>query len=262
MGARMGGMGQQANPKQMQFMSDMLRGKAMPGAGGAMSQRAMQAGAEGAQRGIGQQVSNSPLASLNQTQLAAMQKAQQGAPSVTPTPSMDKAYDDMQAQKSGATPAASQAAPMKKGGSVKETKKMFGGGMARAMKRGMGTISRSMGAKPAAKPAAKAAPASTPAPAAAPMKKGGVAESKKMVGKEIAFMKKKGAPKSMVKHEMAEAGMKTKKYAKGGMVAASKMGSVRTASPSRDGIASKGKTKGTMVKMAGSTKGMKRGGAC
>jgi hypothetical protein len=29
-----------------------------------------------------------------------------------------------------------------------------------------------------------------------------------------------------------------------------KMGSVRTAAPSRDGIASKGKTKGKMVKMA------------
>jgi hypothetical protein len=35
---------------------------------------------------------------------------------------------------------------------------------------------------------------------------------------------------------------------KGGM-AASKMGSVKTAAPSRDGIASKGKTKGMMVKM-------------
>jgi len=39
------------------------------------------------------------------------------------------------------------------------------------------------------------------------------------------------------------------KLAKGGM-AASKMGAVRTAAPSRDGIASKGKTKGTMIKMA------------
>ena len=34
----------------------------------------------------------------------------------------------------------------------------------------------------------------------------------------------------------------------GGM--ATKMGSVKTAAPSKDGIASKGKTKGTMVKMA------------
>jgi hypothetical protein len=37
---------------------------------------------------------------------------------------------------------------------------------------------------------------------------------------------------------------------KGGMVAASKMGKVKTAAPSRDGIATKGKTKGKMVKMA------------
>jgi len=53
----------------------------------------------------------------------------------------------------------------------------------------------------------------------------------------------------------------TKKMAKGGMVAPSKMGSVRTAAPSKDGIAAKGKTKGTMVKMAGA-KGMKKGGYC
>ena len=39
------------------------------------------------------------------------------------------------------------------------------------------------------------------------------------------------------------------KLKKGGAVGASKMGAVRTAAPSRDGIASKGKTKGTMVKM-------------
>jgi hypothetical protein len=58
-------------------------------------------------------------------------------------------------------------------------------------------------------------------------------ESKAMVAKEMAFMKKKGAPKSMIKHEMAEA--KGKPFAKGGSI---------------DGIASKGKTKGTMVKMA------------
>ena len=50
------------------------------------------------------------------------------------------------------------------------------------------------------------------------------------------------------------------KYAKGGMVGASKMGSVKTAAPSRDGVAERGKTKGKQIKMAGSTKGMKRGG--
>lgn len=61
-------------------------------------------------------------------------------------------------------------------------------------------------------------------------KGGEMAESKKMVAKEMAFMKKKGAPKSMIKHEMAEA--KGKPFAKGG------------------GIESKGKTKGKMVKMS------------
>ena len=62
---------------------------------------------------------------------------------------------------------------------------------------------------------------------------GNVKESKAMMKKEVAFMKKKGAPKSMVKHEMAEAGMKKgKPFAKGG------------------GVESKGKTKGKTVKMA------------
>jgi hypothetical protein len=196
---------------------------------------------------------------------------------------------------------------------------------------------------------------------------GDMKESKAMVKKEVSFMKKKGAPKSMIKHEMAEAGMKRRgmtKYAEGGMtdkeitrktpedvarinasrayhkgpkaqeafqsqmknespelkdvarkalqkeykaprggggsggspssaremqlgseldpkammkregmkyggkvkkmaaggMAASKMGSVKTAAPSRDGVAVKGKTQGAMVKMAGST-GMKKGGA-
>ena len=90
-------------------------------------------------------------------------------------------------------------------------------------------------------------------------------ESKAMMGKEIAFMKKKGAPKSMVKHEMKEAGMKhggkVHKYAAGGSVMSSKMGAVKTAAPSRDGVAVKGKTKGKMVTMAGG-KGMKKGGYC
>ena len=44
--------------------------------------------------------------------------------------------------------------------------------------------------------------------------------------------------------------MKKKMMAGGGM-AASKMGAVKTAAPSKDGVAAKGKTKGTMVKMAG-----------
>ena len=87
---------------------------------------------------------------------------------------------------------------------------------------------------------------------------GEMKESKAMVKKEIGFMKKKGAPKSMIKHEMKEAGMK--KMAAGGM-AASKMGAVKTAAPSRDGVAVKGKTKGKQIVMAGG-KGMKKGGYC
>jgi hypothetical protein len=38
---------------------------------------------------------------------------------------------------------------------------------------------------------------------------------------------------------------------KSNAITTAKMGSVRTAAPSRDGIASKGKTKGTMISMAG-----------
>ena len=72
---------------------------------------------------------------------------------------------------------------------------------------------------------------------------GEMAESKAMMKKEVSFMKKKGAPKSMIKHEMKEA-----KMAKGG-VTASKMGAVKTAAPSRDGVAVKGKTKGKMITM-------------
>jgi len=86
-------------------------------------------------------------------------------------------------------------------------------------------------------------------------KGGDMKESKAMIGKEMAFMKKKGAPKSMIKHEMAEA-----KMANGGITKA-KMGKVPTAAPSRDGMAAKGKTKGTMIKMGvAKPLGMKRGG--
>jgi hypothetical protein len=61
---------------------------------------------------------------------------------------------------------------------------------------------------------------------------GEMAESKAMIGKEMAFMKKKGAPASMIKHEKAEA----KGYAKGGSI---------------DGCAKRGKTKLKRPKMAG-----------
>jgi hypothetical protein len=69
------------------------------------------------------------------------------------------------------------------------------------------------------------------------MKEGGhMKESKEMMKKEVSFMKKKGAPKSMIKHEMKEAGMKNgdkvKKMALGGMaagVASKALGSVKNA---------------------------------
>lgn len=71
---------------------------------------------------------------------------------------------------------------------------------------------------------------------------GDMKESKAMVGKEVAFMKKKKAPASMIKHEKAEMmGMK-----KGG--AAKKMSSGGF-TRSADGIAKKGKTKATQIKM-------------
>jgi hypothetical protein len=52
------------------------------------------------------------------------------------------------------------------------------------------------------------------------------------------------------------------KYAKGGSVAPSKMGKVKTAAPSRDGAVRQAHTKGKVIKMAGSSKGMMRGGKC
>lgn len=88
-------------------------------------------------------------------------------------------------------------------------------------------------------------------------KGGDMKESKAMVKKEVGFMKKAGAPKSMIKHEMAEAGMK-----KGGIASSLKAHAAAPASKahagmksggfvkSADGIAKKGKTKATQVKMA------------
>ena len=95
-------------------------------------------------------------------------------------------------------------------------------------------------------------------------KKGGeMKESKAMAKKEISFMEKKGAPKSMIKHEKEEYGMKKggmKKMASGGITSA-KMGAVKTVAPSKDGVATKGKTKGTMISMKGGAPlGMKKGG--
>lgn len=90
--------------------------------------------------------------------------------------------------------------------------------------------------------------------------KGGMTESKAMVKKEVGFMKKKGAPKSMIKHEMAEAGMKkggVAKYAAGGSVKASAMGKVVAGGKRPHGehtVQQKGHTKGKMVTMAGGGK--------
>ena len=103
-----------------------------------------------------------------------------------------------------------------------------------------------------------------------------------------AFAKKVGVPQSVGK-EFSEAD-KGKKFRAGGnaginlpkthhgksalfskggeimatekKVAPTPMGKVKTAAPSRDGVVTKGHTKGKMVKMAGSAKGMKKGGKC
>jgi hypothetical protein len=87
-----------------------------------------------------------------------------------------------------------------------------------------------------------------------------------------AFAKKVGIKQSVGK-EFASAdkgksfkqGGDMKKMSKGGYagggVMPSKMGAVKTAAPSRDGVAVKGKTKGKQIVMAGN-KGMKKGGKC
>ena len=89
---------------------------------------------------------------------------------------------------------------------------------------------------------------------------GAMKESKAMVKKEISFMKKKGAPAAMIKHEKAEAkGMK-----KGGMTSCSTAAKKEVKSHEKrmhgmkaggsckgysmgGGIETKGKTKGRMV---------------
>jgi hypothetical protein len=92
------------------------------------------------------------------------------------------------------------------------------------------------------------------------------------VANNPAFAKKAGVPQSVGK-EFSNAD-KGRKFSKGGdtmatakKVATSAMGKVKTAAPSKDGVAVKGKTKGTQVKMAGSgvpngigSRVMKKGG--
>jgi hypothetical protein len=75
------------------------------------------------------------------------------------------------------------------------------------------------------------------------------------------MMKKGGMPMKM------KDGKKVPIFMNKGGMAASSMGKVKTAAPSKDGVAVKGKTKGTQVKMAGSgvpggigSRVMKKGG--
>jgi hypothetical protein len=82
---------------------------------------------------------------------------------------------------------------------------------------------------------------------------------------EQALFKKGGIMKKMTKGGDTT-GMSANKQSKG--ITKETMGKVRTAAPSKDGIAEKGKTKGMMPKMGGNTigngpmvnTGMKRGG--
>ena len=87
------------------------------------------------------------------------------------------------------------------------------------------------------------------------MKEGGTAMATKMNPGFMAMMAKKKGAQEGSKADMASdkkqmMGMKkggaTKKMASGGMTS---MGKVKTAAPSKDGIAVKGKTKGTMITM-------------
>ena len=75
------------------------------------------------------------------------------------------------------------------------------------------------------------------------------------VANNPSFAKKVKVPQS-VGREFTKG--KEMKYSKGGGVAPSKMGAVKTAAPSRDRVAIKGKTRGKQVVMAGNK--MKSGG--
>ena len=82
---------------------------------------------------------------------------------------------------------------------------------------------------------------------------GEMKESKAMAKKEIAFMQKKGAPKSMIKHEKAEYGMKKGGSCKAEVKAHEKKmhGMAKGGVTRADGVVKKGHTKGTEVKMCG-----------
>jgi hypothetical protein len=85
-------------------------------------------------------------------------------------------------------------------------------------------------------------------------KKGGTMATKKM--NPFAKFEASAKDKAMDKKEMGMKKGGMKKMATGGMTG---MGKVKTAAPSKDGVATKGKTKGTQIVMAGN-KGMKSGG--
>lgn len=96
-------------------------------------------------------------------------------------------------------------------------------------------------------------------------REGGVMkESKAMVKKEIGFMKKAGAPKSMIKHEEAEAkGMKKggMAYAKGGMAECKTVAKKEVKAHEKKmhgmkaGGSCKGYAKGGGIEIKGKTKG-------
>ena len=79
------------------------------------------------------------------------------------------------------------------------------------------------------------------------MKRSDAGENPAMVKKEMAFMQRKGAPKSMMKHEKKEA-MGMKKMAKGGMSCMKRGGGIEVKGYKKggmiDGCAVRGKTKG------------------
>lgn len=93
-----------------------------------------------------------------------------------------------------------------------------------------------------------------------------------MVAHDPAAAKRLGIPQSVGKEfvnadkgrKFSEGGRIMAKQGSGNGITKAKMGSVRTAAPSKDGIAAKGKTKGKQVVMQGGKPlGMKKGGkAC
>ena len=88
-----------------------------------------------------------------------------------------------------------------------------------------------------------------------------------MVAHDPAAAKRLGIPQKVGKEFTAAD--KGRKFSKGGETMATQkkvpttpMGKVKTAAPSRDGAVRQAHTKGKVIKMAGSSKGMKRGGKC